>query len=91
MDVHPRLAAPRTQGGAILTEPDHTARIFQQALQVAPELRSAFLDDVCASDAERRAEVESLLQYHQPGTLAGVLRTPTPGRVPGAGGGLRLP
>jgi len=78
VDVHPRLAAPRTQSGAILTEPDHTARIFQQALEVAPELRAAFLDKVCAGDAGRRGEVESLLLHHEPGTIAGMLMASRP-------------
>ena len=35
--------------------------IFQEALDVGPERRPAFLDGVCAGDASLRAEVESLL------------------------------
>jgi len=53
-----------------VTDPDRTARIFQQALEVTPEGRAAFLDRVCAGDAEFRAEMESLLRHHQPGTLS---------------------
>lgn len=35
--------------------------LFHSALERAPELRSAYLDEACAGDAEARAEVESLI------------------------------
>jgi non-specific serine/threonine protein kinase/serine/threonine-protein kinase len=35
--------------------------LLHQAMQVAPEDRRSFLDEVCASDGELRAEIESLL------------------------------
>ncbi|MBS1787630.1 MAG: hypothetical protein JST85_07910, partial [Acidobacteria bacterium] len=37
--------------------------IFQSAVELAAEERAAFLDRACASDAELRKEVESLLAY----------------------------
>lgn len=39
--------------------------IFAAALEREPAKRPAFLDEVCGSDAELRAEVESLLSAHQ--------------------------
>jgi eukaryotic-like serine/threonine-protein kinase len=41
-------------------------RIFQAVLEREPSERSAFLDDMCAGDAELRHEVESLLDGHRP-------------------------
>jgi len=38
--------------------------VFQSALDLPREQRSAFLDDACVGDAELRAEVESLLKAH---------------------------
>ena len=35
--------------------------VFVEALKLAPDERSAFLDKICADDAETRREVESLL------------------------------
>ncbi|MGA2725936.1 MAG: hypothetical protein ABSG79_26445 [Bryobacteraceae bacterium] len=37
--------------------------IFHQAVELAPEARSAFLDQVCAGDEPLRKEVESLLAH----------------------------
>jgi eukaryotic-like serine/threonine-protein kinase len=39
--------------------------IFHSALDRSPELRAAFLDEVCANDAELRTEVESLISAHE--------------------------
>ena len=38
--------------------------IFDQALDQPPEARAAFLDQVCGTDSELRAEVEKLLRHH---------------------------
>ncbi|MDQ3043407.1 MAG: hypothetical protein M3R11_13665, partial [Acidobacteriota bacterium] len=35
--------------------------IFDSAVEVAPDNRSAFLNDACADDGELRREVETLL------------------------------
>ncbi len=51
---------------------DRTAQIFHQALDVTPERREAFLEQVCAGDEALRAEVNSLLLHHQPDTLSGM-------------------
>ncbi|MGB8096955.1 MAG: tetratricopeptide repeat protein [Terracidiphilus sp.] len=40
---------------------ERVKEILHQAMQLAPEQRSPFLDDACSSDAAMRAEVESLL------------------------------
>src|SRR5260370_24557808 len=40
-------------------------QVFQSALDFAPEQRSVFLNEACASDPELRAEGESLLSAHQ--------------------------
>jgi Tol biopolymer transport system component len=37
--------------------------IFHRAVELAPETRSAFLDDMCAGDESLRKEVESLLAH----------------------------
>jgi eukaryotic-like serine/threonine-protein kinase len=42
-------------------------RLFHSALQRAPDERAALLDEACASDAELRREVESLLAEHARG------------------------
>jgi serine/threonine protein kinase len=51
-------------------------KIFDQALDVAFEARSAFLEDVCEGDDELRREVEALLE---------VERAQTSSRLPAAG------
>ena len=48
--------------------------IFYRALEVAPEQRARFLDEACGSDAELRAEVQSLLDAT--GQPAGFLTGP---------------
>ena len=37
--------------------------IFHRAVELAPEARSAFLDEVCAGDGLLRREIESLLAH----------------------------
>src|SRR5689334_8421265 len=39
-------------------------RLFDEALEHAPEQRAAWLKEACGADAELRAEVEKLLDYH---------------------------
>ncbi|HEY6120526.1 MAG TPA: protein kinase [Pyrinomonadaceae bacterium] len=49
-------------------EPEHLElidRIFQSALDLDPERRPGFLEEVCSGDADLRAEVESLLFAHE--------------------------
>ena len=41
---------------------EHVKELLHQAMQLAPENRTRFLDEACSSDAELRAEVESLLK-----------------------------
>ena len=48
-------------------DPDRWHRlsgILQEALEHPPERRAAFLDDACGEDSALRAEVTSLLAYH---------------------------
>src|SRR5262245_57703656 len=44
--------------------PDREIIVFNEALQLPPAERAAFLDEACAGDAELRARVEDLLQAH---------------------------
>ena len=48
-------------------------QLFSAACQLEPARVAAWLDQACAGDAELRREVESLLQYHETGTIAGEL------------------
>jgi eukaryotic-like serine/threonine-protein kinase len=56
--------------------------VLQAALERAPELRSAFLDEACGDDAEMRTEVEQLLVSH--GEAGSFLEEPAalPGPLP---------
>jgi len=40
-------------------------RVFESALELAPEDRARFLDETCADDPDLRAEVASLLSAHE--------------------------
>ncbi len=51
--------------------------IFQQALELPPEQREAFLDTQCGTDAALRGAVEALLGVSD-GALGNFLRTPVP-------------
>src|ERR1700733_13966229 len=39
--------------------------IFKAAVKLPPERRADYLDQACGSDAELRAEIESLLHAHE--------------------------
>jgi eukaryotic-like serine/threonine-protein kinase len=43
---------------------ERTKQVLEEALRLTPDRRSAYLDVVCRSDQEMRAEVESLLASH---------------------------
>jgi len=43
---------------------EHLTELFHAALEVAPDERAAFLDQVCDGDADLRRELESLLAAH---------------------------
>src|SRR5947207_797623 len=43
---------------------ERTKQILEEALRIAPEQRPAYLDLVCGTDSEMRAEVESLIASH---------------------------
>ncbi len=48
-------------------------QIFLAACQLEPGRVAALLDQACAGDPELRREVESLLEHHRTGTIAGKL------------------
>jgi Flp pilus assembly protein TadD/tRNA A-37 threonylcarbamoyl transferase component Bud32 len=54
--------------------------LFQAALEREPRTRSAFLEEMCASDPELRQEVESLLRAHA--DASGYLESPALGAQP---------
>ena len=54
---------------------ERVKEVLHQAMQLEPEQRSGFLDQACSSDAELRAEVESLLQVED-GIASGFLQSP---------------
>ena len=39
--------------------------LFEQAIEIAPDAREAWLAEVCASDDELRAEVERMLRIDE--------------------------
>jgi serine/threonine protein kinase/tetratricopeptide (TPR) repeat protein len=58
------LAAPRDEQVATMMTPDRWQQVkcvLQEALEIAPEQRAAFLDRACSTDHSLRREVESLL------------------------------
>ena len=55
--VHPMIASERAT---------RAAELLKSALERDPKDWSSFLDDACGSDADLRAEVESLLQFQKP-------------------------
>lgn len=61
-------------------DPPGVEDLFSQALELPPEERGEFLDQRCGSDTQLRAEVESLLRWHE---LADAERWEIPGE-PGA-------
>ena len=56
----------------------HVKELLYEAAALAPELRAKFLDEVCASDAALRAELESLLAVND-GLSAEFLQSPPTG------------
>ena len=63
------LVAPcgRGRAKAVSAPPPHWSTIkalFQQAIELEPDAREAFLAQACGADAGLRAEVESLLAAH---------------------------
>jgi non-specific serine/threonine protein kinase/serine/threonine-protein kinase len=65
----------------------HVKELLHQALALAPESRAKFLDEVCASDAPLRAELESLLSVGD-GLSQEFLQSPLKGNPPADGNGL---
>src|SRR2546430_371916 len=49
---------------------ERLAELFHAALEIAPDERTAFLDQVSDGDVELRRELESLLDSHEQGTFA---------------------
>src|SRR6266550_5833679 len=43
---------------------EHLTKLFHAALEIAPDERAAFLDQVSGGDADLRRELESLLTAH---------------------------
>jgi eukaryotic-like serine/threonine-protein kinase len=68
MEHGARVVAPRGRGPrAVSASPRHWSTIkalFQQAIDLEPDAREAFLAQASGADAELRAEVESLLAAH---------------------------
>jgi hypothetical protein len=51
--------------------------IFHRAVELAPQARSAFLDETCGADRSLRREVESLLAYEsEDGAYCSYRRSP---------------
>src|SRR6188474_1771601 len=49
---------------------ERLTELFHAALEIAPNERAAFLDQVCDGEADLRRELESLLASHEQGTFA---------------------
>src|SRR5436309_823632 len=49
---------------------EHLTELFHAALEIAPDERTAFLDQVSDGDVDVRRELESLLDSHEQGTFA---------------------
>jgi serine/threonine protein kinase/Tol biopolymer transport system component len=48
---------------------EHLTQLFQAALEIAPDKRAAFLDQISVDDADLRLELESLLAVHEQAAL----------------------
>ncbi|MGO9946892.1 MAG: protein kinase domain-containing protein [Steroidobacteraceae bacterium] len=68
----------------------HVKDLLHQALALAPESRAKFLDEVCASDATLRAELDSLLSVGD-GLSAEFLQSPPAYKFGADGVGLGVP
>jgi eukaryotic-like serine/threonine-protein kinase len=68
MEHGARVVAPRGRGPRAVSAPQRNwstiKALFQQAIDLEPDAREAFLAQACGADAELRAEVESLLAAH---------------------------
>ena len=68
MEHGARVVAPRGRGPRAVSAPRRNwstiKALFQQAIDLEPDAREAFLAQACGADAELRAEVESLLAAH---------------------------
>jgi WD40 repeat protein/serine/threonine protein kinase/TPR repeat protein len=62
----------------------HVKELLHQALALEPEARARFLDEVCASNATLRAELESLLSVGDE-LNTGFLESPAPAKFGGEG------
>jgi WD40 repeat protein/serine/threonine protein kinase len=69
---------------------EHVKDLLHQALALGPESRAKFLDEVCASDAELRAELDSLLSVGD-GLSAEFLQSPPAHNFGADGMGLGVP
>ena len=72
------LAAPRDEQVATMITPERWLQVkcvLQEALEIAPEQRPAFLDRACSTDHSLRREVESLLAVQ--GQAKGFMENPT--------------
>ncbi|MFN2624135.1 MAG: protein kinase [Chthoniobacterales bacterium] len=47
---------------------EHIANIVEEALELPPERRGEFINDLCGDDRELRSEIESLLAYQKQAT-----------------------
>src|SRR3954447_13336628 len=57
--------------------PEAVEALFQQAADLEPGRRGAFLDERCAGDPDLRTAVEELLHFHEKAqTTVGFLRSP---------------
>ena len=64
----------------------HVKELLHQALALGPEARARFLDEVCASNAALRTELESLLSVGDE-LKTGFLESPSPANIGGEGEG----
>ena len=64
----------------------HVKELLHQALALEPEARARFLDEVCASNAALRVELESLLSVGDE-LNTGFLESPSPAKFGGEGEG----
>src|ERR1022692_5154999 len=64
----------------------HVKELLHQALALGPEARAKFLDEVCASNAALRVELESLLSVGDE-LNTGFLESPPPAKFGGEGEG----
>jgi hypothetical protein len=74
MDDGPRVAAARAYPERHRMNAERyqqVKQIFLAACELQPGPAASLLDQACAGDAELRREIESLLEHHRSGTIAG--------------------